>query len=102
MEKEREEITKIRNIDIVHVGNYAIKTWYFSPFPEEYRDLHILHVCEYCFKYMKYPESLERHQSNCSYSQPPGKIVYFKLPYKIYQVDGKQDKVNSLNAKFQL
>lgn len=32
-EKEREESTKVKTIDVVQFGSYEINTWYFSPFP---------------------------------------------------------------------
>ncbi len=27
-------ITKVKNIDLIHLGRYFIKPWYFSPYPE--------------------------------------------------------------------
>lgn len=32
-EKEREESTKVKSIDVIQFGPYEINTWYFSPFP---------------------------------------------------------------------
>jgi histone acetyltransferase MYST1 len=34
-EKEYEQITKIRNIDIVQIGKFEVDTWYYSPYPDE-------------------------------------------------------------------
>lgn len=36
LEKEHEEVTKVKNIDLIEFGKYEIDTWYFSPYPEEY------------------------------------------------------------------
>jgi len=27
-------VTKVKNIDLIHLGRYFIKPWYFSPYPE--------------------------------------------------------------------
>jgi hypothetical protein len=27
-------VTKVKNIDLIHLGKYFIKPWYFSPYPE--------------------------------------------------------------------
>ena len=33
LEKEHEEITKVKNIQYIELGQYEIETWYFSPYP---------------------------------------------------------------------
>lgn len=35
LEKEHEERTKVKNIDMVQIGAYQLDTWYYSPYPEE-------------------------------------------------------------------
>lgn len=54
-------------MDKIHIGNYEIDAWYFSPFPEDYGKQPKLWLCEYCLKYMKYEKSyrfhLVRHQA---------------------------------------
>ena len=61
MEKEREEITKLKNIETIYLGNYKIGTWYYSPYPDEYKHVSCMYLCEFCLKYMKYPHSLVQH-----------------------------------------
>ena len=36
LEQEHEQITRVKNIEQIHMGRYEIDTWYFSPFPDEY------------------------------------------------------------------
>lgn len=36
--REHEEFTKVKNIDAIQLGMYEMETWYFSPFPPEYKD----------------------------------------------------------------
>ncbi len=62
LEKEREEITKIRIIETIVMGPFEIGTWYFSPFPDEYGNCKKLFLCEGCLKYMKLEESYRKHQ----------------------------------------
>jgi len=50
LEKEHEERTKVRNIEKVQMGEYEIDTWYFSPYPDEYKDVYKLYICEWCLK----------------------------------------------------
>jgi histone acetyltransferase MYST1 len=61
LEKEHEELTKVKYIDTIQFGNYEIDTWYFSPYPEEYGKQPKLFICEYCLKYMKLEKSYRYH-----------------------------------------
>lgn len=55
------QITKVKYVDKIHIGNYEIDAWYFSPFPEDYGKQPKLWLCEYCLKYMKYEKSYRFH-----------------------------------------
>lgn len=57
----RAQITKVKYVDKIHIGNYEIDAWYFSPFPEDYGKQPKLWLCEYCLKYMKYEKSYRFH-----------------------------------------
>lgn len=76
LEKEHEEKTKVKNIQVVEMGPYEIDTWYYSPYPEEYSQVHKLYVCEFCLKYMKKRKSLLRHREKCQVMHPPGDEIY--------------------------
>jgi len=53
LEKEHEEVTKVKNIQCIELGKHEIDTWYFSPYPEEFAKCDKLFICEFCLKYMK-------------------------------------------------
>jgi histone acetyltransferase MYST1 len=53
LEKEHEELTKVKYIDRIQFGKYEIDTWYFSPYPDDFGKQPKLYICEYCLKYMK-------------------------------------------------
>uniref|UniRef100_A0A2K5JP97 Histone acetyltransferase n=1 Tax=Colobus angolensis palliatus TaxID=336983 RepID=A0A2K5JP97_COLAP len=77
LEKEHEAITKVKYVDKIHIGNYEIDAWYFSPFPEDYGKQPKLWLCEYCLKYMKYEKSYRFHlvRLGCL-SSPPHPQIY--------------------------
>ena len=35
LEREHEELTKVKNLDTIQLGPYRIETWYYSPYPEQ-------------------------------------------------------------------
>ncbi|CAM6102530.1 unnamed protein product [Calypogeia fissa] len=76
LEKEHEEKTKVKNIQVVEFGKYEIDTWYFSPYPEDYAHERKLYLCEFCLKYMKKKKSVERHKIKCELRHPPGDEIY--------------------------
>lgn len=55
------QITKVKYVDKIQIGNFEIDAWYFSPFPEDYGKQPKLWICEYCLKYMKYEKSFRYH-----------------------------------------
>ncbi|WVR06677.1 hypothetical protein IAU60_003709 [Kwoniella sp. DSM 27419] len=49
-----------------------------------------LWVCDLCFKYMKTRTAWDRHSSHCDMLQPPGRRVYQRGSYTIWEVDGAE------------
>ncbi|RUS34865.1 myst histone acetyltransferase [Jimgerdemannia flammicorona] len=98
LEKEREQATKVRNINSIIFGKYEIATWYYSPYPDEYGDaVDKLWICEFCMKYMKEEAGLRMHRIYCKNKKLPGRVIYTKDAIKIYEIDGKQHKLYCQN-----
>jgi histone acetyltransferase MYST1 len=97
LEREHEEITKVKNIQCVELGKYEMETWYFSPYPDDYSKLDKLYICEFCLKYMRKGSSLERHKQQCTLRHPPGDEIYREAPLSVFEVDGKRNKVYCQN-----
>lgn len=97
LEKEHEEITKVKNIQCIELGRYEIDTWYFSPYPEEYCGGEMLYICEFCLKYMKKRKTLERHKLKCDLRHPPGDEIYRDGHLSVFEVDGKKNKIYCQN-----
>ena len=57
---------------VVNLGRYDIDTWYYSPYPEPYRSVDRLYICEYDLKYFRKRKSLEKHLANDVPHHPPG------------------------------
>ena len=97
LEKEHEEITKVKNINQIVIGKYQIDTWYFSPYPDEYCGGEKLYLCEFCLKYMSKEKTLLRHSCQCTFRSPPGREVYRDGELSLFEVDGKDEKVYCQN-----
>jgi len=97
LEKEHEEITKVKNINIIELGKFDIDTWYFSPYPEEFAKVDKLFICEFCLKYMKKKKTLVRHKLKCDLRHPPGNEIYRNGTLSIFEVDGKKNKIYCQN-----
>jgi len=99
--KEHHEATRIKNIERVVLGKYDISTWYFSPFPEEFRYCKKLWFCEWCLKCFRNNESLQRHNRKCTLKHPPGDEIYRKDNISVFEVDGKgENKQYCQNLSF--
>lgn len=82
LEKEHEQITKVKYIDRIQIGRFEIDTWYFSPYPEEYGRQSKLWICEYCLKYMRLEKSYRYHMVISLFIY--NKILIFKLKTKMF------------------
>ena len=65
-------VTRMKNIELIELGKHRIQPWYFSPYPQELVGLHCIFLCEYCLKFVKSRQCLERHLTKCSLPHPPG------------------------------
>ncbi|VDK74126.1 unnamed protein product [Onchocerca ochengi] len=86
LEKEHEEVTKVKHIERIRYGNYEIDTWYFSPYPDDYGKAHSLYICQYCMRYMKFERSYRIHLLECRRKEPPGVEIYKEKSMSVYEV----------------
>lgn len=89
-EKLHEEVTKVRNIDLVTIGKYTIKTWYYSPYPY---DVDHIYICEQCFRYFQTQEELDIHMQN-EKTYPPGLEIYRTEKVSIFELKGQSQKIS--------
>lgn len=95
--KEQEELTKVKYVEFIQFGIYEIDTWYHSPYPDEYGKQRKLFICEYCLKYMMLEKSYRFHLGDCNTRHPPGREVYRKGSLSIYETDPAQNRLYCQN-----
>jgi histone acetyltransferase MYST1 len=97
LEKEHDEITKVKNIHSIVLGKYEMETWYYAPYPDDYCCDDKMFICEFCLKYMKKHKRLEEHCLVCKMRSPPGKEIYHEEGLSMYELDGKDHKIYCQN-----
>lgn len=97
LEKENEEVTKVKNVPVIVLGRYEIETWYFSPYPEEYCGEEKMYICEFCLKYMKKQKTLINHAAKCHMKSPPGRLIYNDGELSMFEIDGRDHKLYCQN-----
>lgn len=96
--QEKARDVKMRyGIKCIDLGRYEIDVWYGSPYPEEYRYLPKLFICEFCLKYMTSAAVSSRHVQKCSLRHPPGNEIYRKGNISFFEVDGQQNEIYCQN-----
>ncbi|XP_061564469.1 histone acetyltransferase KAT6B isoform X2 [Cololabis saira] len=83
----------IRCPAVIEFGNYEIQTWYSSPYPPEYSRLQKLYLCEFCLKYMRSINILQRHTKKCGWFHPPANEIYRNDNLSVFEVDGNVSKL---------
>lgn len=82
------ENRQIKQIEKLRFGKFEIDTWYQSSYAEEYADVNIIYVCQYCLNYMQCNALYMKHRRMCIVRQPPGNCIYRKGKISVYEIDG--------------
>ncbi|XP_064403731.1 histone acetyltransferase KAT5-like [Halichondria panicea] len=90
-------ITRMKNINMVELGRFRMKPWYFSPYPQELTSEPVIYLCEFCLKYVKSMKCLERHKAKCTLYHPPGNEIYRKESISFFEIDGRKNKAYAQN-----
>ncbi|XP_072025620.1 histone acetyltransferase KAT5-like isoform X2 [Amphiura filiformis] len=98
LDKSHDDIvTRMKNVNMIELGRYRIRPWYFSPYPVELTILPVIYLCEFCLKYMKSRKCLDRHKEKCGLRHPPGNEIYRKGTISFFEIDGRKNKNYSQN-----
>ncbi|XP_070385192.1 histone acetyltransferase KAT5-like isoform X2 [Dermacentor albipictus] len=89
-------VSRVKNIHMIELGQYGIKPWYFSPYPEELANT-CIYLCEFCLKFTKTRALLKRHLVKCQLKHPPGNEVYRKDAISVFEIDGRRSKTYAQN-----
>ncbi|KAL6778168.1 hypothetical protein ACKKBG_A17185 [Auxenochlorella protothecoides x Auxenochlorella symbiontica] len=90
--REHEEFTKVKNIADIELGKYEMETWYFSPFPPEYRECKKMYFSEHDLCFFKHREHMLAHVKKCTMLHPPGTEIYRNGKISMFEVDGRKAK----------
>ena len=110
MTQRTEEISRVKNIDKIEMGEHLVEAWYFSPYPQELIDSALLeddeeeegtkeecivYLCEFCLEAFGRRSQLIRHRSTpgkCPISHPPGNEIYRSGSLSFFEIDGHKQK----------
>ncbi|KRZ49863.1 Histone acetyltransferase KAT6B [Trichinella nativa] len=79
------------------VSGFYMKSWYSSPYPQEYACLKTLYLCDFCLKYLKTQQMRFSHQHKCRLFHPPGDEIYRQGNLSFFEVDGNKSKAYCQN-----
>lgn len=95
--EQKKAIEVLKNVEMIELGRYRIKSWYFSPYPQELCKLNCIYLCEFCLKYCPSQACLGRHLCKCKLKHPPGKEIYRKDTISFFEIDGRINKIYAQN-----
>lgn len=94
---DENKVTRMKNVQLIELGKYRIKPWYFSPYPEKLCAMTCIFICEFCLKYQKSRTCLQRHIEKCNLRHPPGNEIYRKDSISFFEIDGRKNKFYAQN-----
>jgi histone acetyltransferase SAS3 len=97
VKKPKKQSGPASQIECIEFGGCEIDTWYAAPYPEEYSRNRVLHICEFCLKYMTSSYVAWRHKLKCPAKFPPGDEIYRHRSISIFEVDGRKHPVYCQN-----
>mmetsp|Transcript_20053 Transcript_20053/g.29746 ORF Transcript_20053/g.29746 Transcript_20053/m.29746 type:complete len:384 (-) Transcript_20053:2051-3202(-) len=102
--REHEEVTKVKNVAFLELGEYRMETWYFSPLPKELLSeqglVEVLYVCEFSFNMFSRKSELIRYQARelpKNRRHPPGNEIYRNGNLSMFEVDGFEERIYCQN-----
>ncbi|KAJ1845029.1 Histone acetyltransferase, partial [Coemansia sp. RSA 2703] len=97
MTQSTSEVARMKNLDIIEMGEFQVEPWYFSPYPAEYAYTPILYICEFCLCYYADHTQYARHRTKCTLQHPPGNEIYRKDEISFFEIDGRRQKTYCRN-----
>ncbi|CAG8509006.1 3832_t:CDS:2 [Ambispora leptoticha] len=97
MTQSNSEISRVKNLERIHIGKFDVETWYFSPYPAEYASASTIYICEFCLFHFVSERQLRRHLKKCNILHPPGNEIYRKDDISFFEIDGHKQKTYCRN-----
>jgi histone acetyltransferase HTATIP len=86
------EISRVRNLSKISMGEYEIEPWYFSPYPLAFTEADLVYICEFCLGYFDSPRTFARHRAKCTLLHPPGNEIYRDDNVSFFEIDGRRQR----------
>ncbi|KAJ5320954.1 hypothetical protein N7476_003956 [Penicillium atrosanguineum] len=64
------EIHRVRNLTRLQMGKFEVEPWYFSPYPDQFSDVDMVYIDEFCLSYFDNQRAFERHRAKCTLVHP--------------------------------
>lgn len=97
LSKSTNEISKVRNLCQVQIGQHLVEPWYFSPYPVEFTEEETIYICEFCLSYFATQRVFARHRKKCMLLHPPGNEIYRDDAVSFFEVDGRRQRTWARN-----
>ncbi|KAJ1891438.1 Histone acetyltransferase [Kickxella alabastrina] len=97
MTQSTSEVARMKNLNVIEMGQFQVEPWYFSPYPVEYSYTPILYICEFCLCYYANHTQYARHRTKCTLQHPPGNEIYRKDEISFFEIDGRRQKTYCRN-----
>ncbi|KAF2103391.1 hypothetical protein NA57DRAFT_63937 [Rhizodiscina lignyota] len=92
MTQNQAEVNRVRNLTRIQMGKHEIEPWYFSPYPQEFNDVDVVYICEFCLGYFGELKQFERHRLKCTLLHPPGNEIYRDDYVSFFEIDGRRQR----------
>jgi histone acetyltransferase HTATIP len=86
------EISRVRNLSKIVMGEFEIEPWYFSPYPLAFTESELIYICEFCLGYFDEARPFERHRKKCTLLHPPGNEIYRDDFVSFFEIDGRRQR----------
>lgn len=92
MTQNQTEISRVRNLSRIQMGQHEIEPWYFSPYPQEFSESDMVYICEFCLSYFGELKPFTRHRAKCTLLHPPGNEIYRDENVSFFEIDGRRQR----------
>ncbi|ETN41908.1 uncharacterized protein HMPREF1541_03847 [Cyphellophora europaea CBS 101466] len=92
MVQNHAQLHLVRNLEKIQMGKHVIEPWYFSPYPQEFSDVDLVYIDEFCLSYFASKKAFERHRTKCELRHPPGNEIYRDDYISFFEVDGRRQR----------
>lgn len=92
MVQNHAQLHLVRNLEKIQMGKHIIEPWYFSPYPQEFSEVDLVYIDEFCLSYFSSRKAFERHRTKCELRHPPGNEIYRDDFVSFFEVDGRRQR----------